>query len=245
MTFGDHLEELRQRLFSCILAFLGVLLVCFIDQDFYMSIILKPHIVTMQKMNYATTIQVLRYEESFFCYLKVSVIAALILTTPYTFLQIWQFVAEGLKENEKKYLRSFFPFSIIFFIVGILFGYFILIPLGLQFLSGYGNNIQLGITLSSYISLFFLLTFLCGIIFELPLVMLFLTRLNIIHSDYFLNNWRYAVLIAFIVAAIFTPPDVVTQLLMAGPIIGLYFSGIFLCHLFERGKEIQNYFQES
>ena len=75
--------------------------------------------------------------------------------------------------------------------------------------------------------------------------MLFLTRLNIINSNYFLNNWRYAVLIAFIIAAVFTPPDVVTQLLMAGPIIGLYFSGIFLCHLFERSKEIQNYFQKS
>ena len=125
---------------------------------------------------------------------------------------------------------------------GVLFGYFILVPLGLQFLGSYGENIQIGITLSSYISLFFLLTFLCGLVFELPLFMLLLNRLRILRSEYFIKNWRYAVLISFIIAAVLTPPDVVTQLLMAGPMIFLYFSGIFLCQILERSQEIRHYF---
>ncbi|HNZ66865.1 MAG TPA: twin-arginine translocase subunit TatC, partial [Planctomycetota bacterium] len=136
----------------------------------------------------------------------------------------------------------FFPFTILFFLCGVLFGYFILVPLGLQFLGSYGENIQIGITLSSYISLFFLLTFLCGLVFELPLFMLLLNRLRILRSEYFIKNWRYAVLISFIIAAVLTPPDVVTQLLMAGPMIFLYFSGIFLCQILERSQEIRHYF---
>ncbi|MBP7020354.1 MAG: twin-arginine translocase subunit TatC [Planctomycetes bacterium] len=242
MSFGEHLEELRGRLFSCLFAFVGTLIVCFIDQNFYMSIVLAPHIATMEKMNLATTIQVLKYEESFFCHFKVAIIASLIMTTPFTLLQIWGFIAEGLHESEKKYLRSFFPFTILFFLCGVLFGYFILVPLGLQFLGSYGENIQIGITLSSYISLFFLLTFLCGLVFELPLFMLLLNRLRILRSEYFIKNWRYAVLISFIIAAVLTPPDVVTQLLMAGPMIFLYFSGIFLCQILERSQEIRHYF---
>jgi Tat protein translocase TatC len=210
-----------------------------------MNIVLMPHFHAMQSLNFPVTIQVLRYEESFFCHLKVAIIAALILTMPFFLYQLWLFVATGLFEHERRYLRVFFFISVIFFAAGVLFGYFILIPLGLQFLGSYGTpEIQVGFTLSSYISLFFVLTFVCGVIFELPLVMLFLVKLNIVKSRFYIEHWRHFVLGAFIFAAVATPPDVVTQLLMAAPIILLYFSGIFVCQFVERIQEIKKFLTE-
>lgn len=186
MTVGEHLEELRARVLSSIMALFGVLVICLLDQNFYMNIILKPHINAMKALNLKATIQVLRYEESFFSHLKIAITAGLILTMPFILYQIWLFVSVGLKESEKKYVRFIFPFTLIFFITGVLFGYFILIPLGLRFLGSYGSvNIHVGFTLSSYISLFFILTFVSGIIFELPLVMLILVKLNILSSYFY------------------------------------------------------------
>ncbi|NUM36243.1 MAG: twin-arginine translocase subunit TatC [Candidatus Brocadiae bacterium] len=244
MTFGMHLEELRKRILYCLMAFFGVTILTIIDQSFYMGLILLPHLNTMQELNQPATIQVLHYEESFFCHLKVSIIASLILTIPFIFYQMWLFISTGLYESEKRYFGVFFPFILLFFLTGILFGYFILIPLALKFLGGYGENIQIGFTLSSYLSLFFVLTFVSGIIFQLPLLMLFSIKIGILKSNYYLENWRYAVLIIFILAAVLTPPDVVTQLLLAIPMLFLYFCGIFLCRTSERIQEIQNFFYQ-
>ncbi len=245
MSFGMHLEELRKRIFFSVMAFLGVTVLTIIDQGFYMNWILLPHLNTMQELNQPAKIQVLHYEESFFCHLKVSVIASLILTIPFIFYQMWLFVAAGLYESEKQYFRLFFPFILLFFVAGILFGYCILIPLALKFLGSYGENIQIGFTLSSYLSLFFVLTFVSGIVFQLPLLMLFSVKVNLVKSSYYLENWRYAVLIIFILAAILTPPDVVTQLLLALPMLFLYCCGIFLCRTSERIQEIKQFFSIS
>ena len=243
--FHYHLEELRSRILTALLAFVGILMVCLADQNFYMNLVLAPHVQAMHSLNFPATIQVLRYEESFFCHLKVAIIAALVLTMPFFLYQMWLFVAAGLLEVEKRYLQAFFPVAVGFFSAGVLFGYFVLIPLGLKFLGSYGTpNIQVGFTLSSYISLFFVLTFVCGVIFEMPLVMLLLTRLHIVTSDYYIKNWRYFILTAFIIAAVLTPPDVVTQLLMAGPIVFLYVSGILLCRFVERINYIKRFLEQ-
>lgn len=242
MTIGEHLEELRNCILSSLMALFGVVAVCLTDQQFYMRLVLKPHSEAMQVLGLPDTIQVLNYQESFFAHLKVSIIAALILTTPYIFYQIWLFVEAGLYSSEKQYLKLFFPFMILLFIIGIMFGYFILIPLALQFLGGYGiENIHVGFTLSSYITLFFILTFVCGVMFELPIVMLFLVKLNLVNTQMFLEQWRYFVLAAFVLAALLTPPDAVTQMLMAGPMICLYILGILVARISERLEMIRNF----
>ncbi|BBM83229.1 twin-arginine translocase subunit TatC [Candidatus Uabimicrobium amorphum] len=241
MSIGDHLDELRKRIVTCLFVLFGAFAMTIVDQNFYMTIILEPHKEAMLALNHPTTIQVLRYEETFFCYLKVSIIAALIITMPFTLYQLWEFIASGLYSHEKRYVMTFFPFAIIFFATGIVFGYSVLIPLGLRFLGGYGgeNTIQMGFTLSSYVSLFFVLTFVCGVIFELPLVMLVLVKAGLLNTRFFVENWRHSFLAAFVIAALLTPPDVVTQLLMAFPIVSLYFSGIFLCSFSDRLQDIR------
>lgn len=245
MPLTEHLEELRLRVAHCLIVLFGCLVVCLIDQEFYMSIVLLPHHHAMEILNLPATIQVLRYEESFFAHLKVSVIIALILSMPFSLYQGWMFVAIGLYPDEKNYVQSFFPFTLFFFMLGVLFGYFLLIPLGLQFLANYGGaTVHVGFTLSSYISLFFVLTFVCGVIFELPLIMLFLAKINVFNTSFYLQNWRYSILTAFVIAALFTPPDIVTQILLAFPMILLYFSGVLLCRISERMPLIEEYIKD-
>ena len=238
--FAPHLEELRSRLMAILLVLFGTAAVALLDQKFYMKLVLIPHIQTMRTLNLANTIQVLHYEESFFAHLKVSLIAALIFTTPFAFHQIWLFISEGLYQDEKRYVYIFLPIMLLLFVCGVLFGYFVLVPTGLLFLASYNREmIHLGITLSSYISLFFVLTFVSGIIFELPLVMLILCKFGLVQTESYIENWRYSILVAFVCAAVLTPPDVVTQLLMAGPIITLYLTGILLCRFTERLQTIK------
>jgi Tat protein translocase TatC len=242
MTIGDHLDELRKRVLYSLYALFGATMICLADQEFYMKLVLFPHTQAMRALNLPSTIQVLHYEESFFCHLTVAFIAALIWTIPYMLYQIWLFVAAGLYPHEKRYLTSSFPFAMGLFMAGVVFGYFILIPIGLRFLGSYGvEEVKIGFSLSSYLSLFFTLTVVCGLIFELPLVMLVLTRLHILSSQNYISQWRYFVLAAFVVAAVLTPPDAVTQILMAIPLIMLYGVGIVVCRISERMQNIREF----
>lgn len=241
---GVHLEELRERVFVSLYALFGVLCICLIDQEFYMELVLAPHKRAMAALNLSPTIQVLHYQESFFAHLKVSAIAALIISMPYLMYQAWLFVScRGLKKSERRYVRLFFPLTIIFFMAGVLFGYFVLIPMALRFLGGYGgSNIEVGFTLSAYISLFFVLTFVAGLVFELPIAMLFLSKAGIYSSQKYLSGWRHFILFAFVIAALLTPPDAVTQILLATPMTILYFLGVLLCRLSERKEALQRLF---
>lgn len=225
---------------------MGILCLCMADQHFYMDIVLEPHRQAMAALNLSPAIQVLKYQESFFAHLQVALISALILTMPYIIYQMWLFAAEGLYSHEQRYVRLFLPFALLLFALGVLFGYFALIPLSLQFLARYGGgDIRVGITLSSYISLFFSLTFVCGLVFELPLAMLLLDKIQIFSTRHYLDHWRHFILGAFVLAAFLTPPDAVTQLLLAGPMISLYFLGILICRVSERLSVISRFLSES
>lgn len=244
--FKDHLEVLRHYLITIVFALGGVFILCFLDQDLFMYIVLWPHRCAMQELNLPLTIQVLRYEESFFSYLKVAFISSLILTTPFIIYQLWLFFSDAFYDNEKHYMNLFFPAALLFFAIGVLFGYYILIPIGLRFLASYGSDlVQIGFTLSSYLSLFFVLTFVAGMTFELPLIMLFFVKIGVFSVEYYIEKWRHSMLIAFILAAILTPPDAVTQLLLAIPMVGLYFLGVLLCIIAEKFQALQALFQNS
>ena len=240
MTLGAHLEELRRHVIVSLYALFGALCLCLVDQQFYMKLVLLPHTQAMKALNLPPTIQVLHYEESFFSHLKIAFIVAIIMAAPYMIYQLWLFVSAGLYRNEKKYVQLFFPAAVGLFMIGVAFGYFILIPLGLRFLASYGiEEIHVGFTLSSYLSLFFILTIVSGLIFELPLIMLFLTIARLCPSEYYLRYWRYFVLFAFVIAAILTPPDIATQILMAIPLVLLYFFGFVICRIAERIRVIR------
>ena len=178
----------------------------------------------------------LSYQEGFYAYMKLCFITSVFLAYPFVIYQIWQFVSMGLYKKEQKYVLLFLPISYGAFVVGGFFGYFLLIPFGLQFLIGIlGPGIQPIITMGTYISFVFMLTVALGLVFQLPLVMLLLSKIRFITPDKFITWRKYAILVIFIIAAIVTPPDPFTQTMTAVPMIVLYELGILISRPTKKG----------
>ncbi len=180
----------------------------------------------------------LRYQEGFLSFVKLALVAALFVASPLVARELWSFVAVGLYPHEKRYVHLFAPLTFVAFAVGAAFGYWILIPLGLRFLATYPppELIAGTFSLSDYLSLFTTLTLVVGAVFELPLVMTFLTLIGVGSPEKYRAYRRYCILGAFVVAAFLTPPDPVTQSLMAVPLIVLYEVGIWSSVLVRRWR---------
>ncbi|MBI4577648.1 MAG: twin-arginine translocase subunit TatC [Planctomycetes bacterium] len=175
----------------------------------------------------------LRYTEAFMAYMKVCVIAALVVAGPFALWQFWIFVAAGLYDRERVWLRRVIPWSLGSFAAGVLFGYFVLIPIGLRYLATYApaDLVESTISLDAYLGFLLLLTVALGAVFQLPLVMFALIRSGLVEARWFAEHRRHALLAAVVVGAVLTPPDVVSQLLLAGPLILLYELGLILARL--------------
>ena len=217
LTLVKHLEEFRNRIIKSIIFVIAcsVFVYCFIDR--LLPFLTKP----------IGELVFIAPQEAFVANIQIAFFGGLFLSSPVILYQIWRFVSAGLKVNERKYVLIFGPISFIFFIVGCAFGYFVIVPLGIKFLLSFSTDfITPMISISKYISFLGLLTLVFGLVFQLPSVMLFLTKLRIIDSKFLSQRRREAIVIIFIAAAILTPPDVITQVLMALPLIILYELGI-------------------
>lgn len=177
--------------------------------------------------------------EAFFVYLKISFFAGIFLASPVMLYEIWCFIAPGLYDREKKYVLPFVFFSTLLFVTGVLFGYYLALPVAFKFFMSYATDtLQPLPSLKEYLSLTskMLLTF--GIIFELPIFILFLSKIGILNVRILTANRKYAILIMFIIAAIITPTgDAVTQTLTALPLLVLYEISIILVKIFNRKKQ--------
>jgi len=229
LTFGEHLEELRARIFYSLFAVIGCFFLCYAFKVQLLTIVKRPHDLTMAELGLPSELRIIRYQEGFLTLLKISFFAAVVVSSPIIIYQIWRFVSVGLYKHERRHCVIFGPVSLVSFILGVLFGYFFLIPLGLQFLlSVLGPEVRPQITMSEYVGFVALLTLILGVLFELPLVMLFLSKIGVMDSAGFAKHRKPAILVAFIVGAVLTPPDPFTQILMAIPILGLYEIGILV-----------------
>ena len=227
VPISEHLEELRSRIIKSIIVIVGLFFISWFFKTRILDIIKKPHTITMKNLGLSQSLQVLSYQEGFYAYIKLCLLAAVFMAYPIILFQIWRFVEAGLFKRERRYVKTFAPISYIAFITGVLFGYYFLIPYGLQFLIKIlGGGIQPMITMSQYISLVTMLTLALGIVFQLPLIMLFISKIGMLKAEDFIK-WRlYAILIIFILAAVITPPDPFTQIMTALPMIILYEIGI-------------------
>lgn len=184
-------------------------------------------------------LQQLRYQEAFMSYLKAAFVVALFVAAPFIGRELWAFIAAGLYDHEKRWVNIVAPLSYVIFLVGVLFGYFVLIPFGLRYLATYAGPelVESSITLSDYLSLFITLTLVVGVFFQLPLLMSFACLIRVVTWQFFAEKRRYFLLVAVIVGAMFTPPDPVTQMLLAGPLVLLYEVGIWLCRFISLRRE--------
>lgn len=168
--------------------------------------------------------------EDFWVFMAASFLFSLFLAGPFVLYQIWAFVAAGLYKTERSVVLKYLPGSAVLFLIGVSFGYFVVVPYGLYFLVKLMNfsQVQPMITVSTYFSLLFMLTAALGLAFQLPLIMLALQKIGVVTHEAFVKNWRYVILILVVAAAVFTPPDPFTQVMMAGPMVVLYVFGLFL-----------------
>jgi sec-independent protein translocase protein TatC len=173
--------------------------------------------------------------EAFFTYLKVSLMAGIILATPVLFYQFWMFVSPGLYRNEKKYMLPVVILSLFFYIIGASFGYFIVFPYGFQFFLGFATDtIQAMPSMKEYLSFASKMLLAFGFVFELPLVLTFMARMGLVTVPFLKKNRKYALLLFFVGAALITPPDVITQIMMALPLMVLYEISIIGARIFGR-----------
>lgn len=236
MPLGAHLEELRRRVVYSIIAIILFFVICWFFKIQILEVVKEPHRIAMGKVGLSSELQVLSYQEGFYAYMKLCFITSIFLAYPFIIYQVWRFVSVGLYKKEQKYLLLYLPISYMAFVIGGLFGYFLLIPFGLQFLIGIlGPGIQPIITMQQYISFVFMLTVALGLVFQLPLVMLLLSKIGFVTPDKFISWRKYAIFVIFIIAAVVTPPDPFTQTMTATPMIVLYELGILISKPTKKG----------
>ena len=235
MTLLDHLIELRNRLLISFCAFLFLFFLCFIKftnesqnlADIVYNFLQAP--LASQILENGGRMIFTALHEGFFTQVKVAFFISLCVSLPIFLIQIWRFVAPGLYQNEKKAFLPFLLATPILFLAGAAMVYYVVIPLAWDFFLSFQVNsvdgslpIELEPRISEYLSLIMKLIFAFGLCFELPVLLLLLVKTGIITPDDLASKRKYAILIAFVVAAILTPPDVISQILLALPIIALY-----------------------
>jgi sec-independent protein translocase protein TatC len=221
-----HLDELRIRLTKSFIVVILSLIISFPIARYIYPVLMKP--VADLELYYTEVTGL------FSSYMKICLYLALAISGPYILYHIVMFISPALRRKEKGYLYALLPSTIILFICGVIFCYFILLPPGLTFLHSQfpewlGGNIEPIWTVTNYISIVTQLLFWVGVMFEIPMVMFFLSKIGVLSPQWVIKKWKWAVLLAFLLGAIITPtPDPVNQTLVAGPILVLYGLGCVL-----------------
>lgn len=224
MGFLDHLEELRTRLVRSAIAVAVGTAVCWGYREKIYGVMQKPIMQSLHAQGLPEKLVYLNPIDPFNLYLKISMLAGLFLTSPFVLYQVWMFISPGLYRKEKKYVLPFMFSTITLFTLGGYFGYSVAYPRALEFLVvRFNGQFQPMITINEYTQLFLSIVAGMGLIFEMPIVVFFLAFLGIMSPSFMVKNFRYAILVIFILAAIVTPtPDIFNMCLFASPMLGLY-----------------------
>jgi sec-independent protein translocase protein TatC len=234
IPFTAHLEELRHRLVVCFIAVGIGFVVSYGFKEKLFQILTRPLISVMQT---GDKLIFTGLPEAFFTYLKVAFLSGIMISVPVLLYQFWMFVAPGLYDKERRLLVPIVFLSSFFFIGGALFGYFIVFPFGFKFFLGFASDtIQPLPSMREYLSFSAKLLLAFGLVFELPLLVTFLAKMGLVSVDFLKKNRKYALLLFFIFSAILTPPDVVTQIMMAFPLMVLYEISIIGARIFGQKK---------
>lgn len=234
LSLTGHLEELRNRLIISLIT-VGV---CFAAlYPFSETLLTLVHLPIQDEQLY-----MLSPAEAFIVHLKLAIFGAIVLAVPMLLYQLWAFVAPGLYQNEKRYALPFVLVATVFFLFGGLFAFFIMLPFALRFLLGFGGSlIQPMISVTNYVSFVTTMMLVFGVVFELPVILVFLAKMGIVTPAHLRSFRKYAIVGAFIIGAILTPPDVVSQVMLAGPLLVLYEVSIWACEWFAKPKASEDH----
>jgi sec-independent protein translocase protein TatC len=233
--FLSHLEELRKRLIVCAIGVGCAFFVAYFFKEGLFKLLVLP---LKDVMPAGDRLIFTNLPEMFIIYLKVSFIAGILASTPLIFYELWMFIAPGLYQHEQRFVIPFVVCSSILFTTGALFGYFIVFPFGFKFLMGYTNEYVKALpSVKEYFSFSTKLLFAFGLVFEMPVIVFFLAKMGLVTPEAMRRKRKYAVLMAFVVGAILTPPDVLTQFMMAVPLMVLYEVSVFVAKFAAKKKK--------
>ena len=243
MPLLDHLIELRSRLMYSVISILVLFFICYYFSPDIYNFLVAPLADVLEGMGGQRRLIFTALHEAFFTYIKVAFFAALFLSFPFIAIQIWMFIAPGLYKNEKKAFAPFLIATPILFFAGGALVYYFIFPLAWKFFLSFESvggagalPIQLEAKVDQYLSLVMQLIFAFGLCFELPVVMTLLGRVGLITSKGMKEKRKYAIVLAFVAAAILTPPDVISQIGLALPTMVLYEISIVCVRIVEKGR---------
>ena len=249
MSFLDHVEELRWHLIRSAAVIFLFSIVAFLMKNFIFNVVLfapkSADFITYRFFckvsrlvgtdglcieDIPFTFQSLGMAEQFSVHIWTSLTVGFILAFPFIIWEVWKFISPGLYENERKGAKTFIFISSILFFIGVLFGYYVVTPLSVNFLGNYSVSdlVARNIKIDSYISLVRSSLLASGLIFELPIIMFFLTKMGLITPDFLKKHRKHALVLVLILAAIITPPDIISQIIVAIPILILYEVSIYI-----------------
>lgn len=230
MTLAEHLDELRRRVGRSALAVVLGTLGAFVFNDALFHGALGPYREALAAAGATGQIAAISPLDGFIQPFKLAFIVAVVVTSPWVLWQMWGFIAAGLYAHERRAVRVFFPISLGLFLTGVATAFLVVLPVGLRFLIGFGQShgISSNFAVGEYLSLCLSLLFGLGLAYQLPVVMVALQAMGLVGRDTLKHGWRVAVLLAFVIGMVLTPdPSPVSQCLMALPLVGLYFLGVW------------------
>src|SRR3989442_13990263 len=232
MSFLEHLEELRKRLIISIVALGVAFLVCWNFADRIFALLAQP---LSRFLPPGDKLVFTRLTEPFLLYMKVAFFAGIFIASPVILWQLWLFISPGLYKRERRYAAPFNIIASLFFIVGGYFGYRVLLPGTCAFFLETGKQFRQMIKADEFFSFASTIILATGLVFETPILIFFLARLGIVTPAFLMQKFKYAIVLAFIIAAVVTPtPDMVTQTVLALPMIGLYLLGVAIAYVFAK-----------
>jgi sec-independent protein translocase protein TatC len=236
LSLMEHLEELRVRLIRAVIAVLISIGICWSQTERIMDLIRRPITPYLPEGGLIFT----GVMDKFMAHIKVAAMSGIILSCPFWIYQIWKFVAPGLYKHERKYAVFFIVFGTLLFLSGVGFVYFFVYPAAFQFLMTFGGGPDRPmIAISEYLSFFIMTTMMFGLAFELPLILTILAMLGVLDSRFLRSKRRYAVVALAAVAAILTPPDLISMCMMLIPLLILYESSIWIIYfLVEKPRQL-------
>ena len=243
-SFTSHFVELRSRLLNSLIFIFAAFIVSYIFAEHIYNFLVEPYANAVKDDKTSRRLIFTALHETFITYLKVAFFAAIFLGSPILIIQIYKFIAPGLYKNEKKAILPYLIFTPILFLFGGILVYYLVMPLAIKFFLSFETMgttttlpIQLEAKVNEYLSLIMRLIFAFGISFQLPILLNLLARIGIINSSYLKKTRRYVIVIIFTVAAILTPPDPITQIGLAIPLLLLYEISIITVKFTEKKKE--------
>ena len=246
-SFTSHLIELRTRLLNSLIFIFFVFVISYFFSEQIYNFLVEPYAAAVRDEQNSRRLIFTALHETFITYIKVAFFASIFLGSPVLLIQIYKFIAPGLYKNEKKAILPYLISTPILFLLGGVLVYYLVMPLAIKFFLSFetlGSNttlpIQLEAKVNEYLSLIMRLIFAFGISFQLPILLNLLARIGIVNSDYLRKRRRYVIVIIFAIAAILTPPDPITQVGLAIPLLLLYELSIFTVRFTEKKSEKEN-----